>query len=1118
MLRMCCRSSKGLVFSSPHLLSLKTTQPSVRYLSSGGGGAAKILGTTLAITTGAIGGVVVYSNVDPDFRKIVEENIPGSTSLVGLLLGDQNASVHVEHNAPDTSVSCLPLELEKEETLGIAPEKYEETAIFVEEATTAETVNIPIEEANATEVAIYAEAAKTVAEEALAAEAAIIVAEEAAEARRTAADEAAAVESKIIAEEKSIAAQEAAAAEEASKAAEEAKIIAADEVAAAEAERIAKEEAVAAASEEAGKAARIAEKEASEAERIAVDEAAAAELTRIAEVEALAAEADKVAAVEAAVAEKAMIAEGEAAEAAKISAQETAAAEEVRISVETARIAEEETAEALKIAADEAAAAELSRLEEEEIVALEAATFAAAAAAEKAIMTAEEVRITEEEAAEASRLAENDAAAAEATRVAEEAAAEALKVEAQASSAAKEAIIAAEEVRLVSDAPAAAETEKCTIEEADTSITSAEEEVAEAASIAAEESSTPEAVRLTEDEASKTTENVKLDLVETKDTSGSEAEGSLADEVAAENITESAETVSVIDSAKESNETEEAATEVEAVDKATVRLETTESIPEEEAETSETEILNVTKDFVLVDLCNYIEEIAAGVVSDYEASSYAVMAHTNLLQNMLDSDQTPSDDTVWDEIFIAARAKTEAAKTSETREQEALEAITKAVDLIAAERKDETETSNSELMIAEETANRAIFIMEQAKAKNAAIQSEATVMEECGELLKVGREQFHKEMSSIMPDIKLGEKNGTLTEFELNMFITHAYKKVLYLQQEVAKQQTFEQERFTKALEKQKLEIENLALEEMDEELYRQGKELRSEHEMLMAAIREKAEGELRDHLRRQAGAHTDHVTDVLTTQAAELARHHKHEMDEYLDTLTSKHVNSIASLSGTVSGLTEALDCRAASDSASLSAQKLWVACTALNSAVNMGRMDATTWEEKLQPLHKKVEQVKMAAGEEDKFVEIVLASISPVALERGVYTEDILKERFNLVEKMARRVAGIGEDGGSLLAFGLSFLASLLVIDLTNRTQIENLKVDDFGAVSEIVRLAKYSLDEGNIARAVQMLVQLKGESGRVVKDWVAEATLTLETRQAVQAILVHSQASSCKNMPDV
>ena len=58
-------------------------------------------------------------------------------------------------------------------------------------------------------------------------------------------------------------------------------------------------------------------------------------------------------------------------------------------------------------------------------------------------------------------------------------------------------------------------------------------------------------------------------------------------------------------------------------------------------------------------------------------------------------------------------------------------------------------------------------------------------------------------------------------------------------------------------------------------------------------------------------------------------------------------------------------------------------------------------------------------------------------MALERGVYTEDSLKERFTVVEKTARKVAGIGEEGGSLLAYGLSYLQSLMMVDLVQRKQ---------------------------------------------------------------------------------
>merc|ERR1719150_651014 len=104
---------------------------------------------------------------------------------------------------------------------------------------------------------------------------------------------------------------------------------------------------------------------------------------------------------------------------------------------------------------------------------------------------------------------------------------------------------------------------------------------------------------------------------------------------------------------------------------------------------------------------------------------------------------------------------------------------------------------------------------------------------------------LQQEMASIMPDVKIGEKNGKLTEEELNMFITHAYKKVMFLQQELAKATTIEQERFRKALEKQRMETTSLAVDQLDTELEKQARELSVEHEKRLAAIKEEAEMEL---------------------------------------------------------------------------------------------------------------------------------------------------------------------------------------------------------------------------------------------------------------------------------
>jgi len=549
-----------------------------------------------------------------------------------------------------------------------------------------------------------------------------------------------------------------------------------------------------------------------------------------------------------------------------------------------------------------------------------------------------------------------------------------------------------------------------------------------------------------------------------------------------------------------------------------VEKETEEKVPLAQSVGGFDDAENLSLEGTLLDLCKEMQDMVSGAVSGYDASSDAVMMHMNIMQKVLESNLTVKDESIWNEMFVAAQKKSEKDKSAEKLEKEAMAAIANVLESISAGRRNKVTSINPKLVLAEEEANQAIYKLDQAKSRRAVVQSKASVMEEYKDLVEAGREQFHKEMASIMPDVKLGEKNGKLTEEELNMFITHAYKKVLFLQQEVAKQQTLEQERFKKALDKQRMETETLASNHLQGELERQAREMEVEHEKKMAAIKEDGEAELRAQLKRQAAAHTDHLADVLNVQEAELTRHHQHEMAEQVNSLTDKQAATLSNLSGKVTGLATAVEERATSDSASLASQALWLACANLNTTVNTGEVTASSWEEKLKPLVKDVEMVKTVAGG-DELVKVVLASISPLALERGVYTEDSLKERFVNVEKAARRVAGVGEEGGSLLAFGLSYLQSILMVNLEERSPV-NLSGVDMSKVStiDLVNMAKHSLDRGDLARAVQVIALVKGEAGRVVSDWLGEARLTLETMQAVQVVTLHSLATSCMHMPQI
>merc|ERR1719470_127075 len=392
------------------------------------------------------------------------------------------------------------------------------------------------------------------------------------------------------------------------------------------------------------------------------------------------------------------------------------------------------------------------------------------------------------------------------------------------------------------------------------------------------------------------------------------------------------------------------------------------SLPETSSSMNLTpDIENTSLETVLVELCKEMKEMVEGAVTGYKVATETVTNHMNIMQEVLETNLTGKDEDAWNKMFEAAVAKSDATKCAEIKEREAVAAIENVIEMIAAGRKNKTTANNLELIVAEESATRAIGMLEQAKAQGATMRSELKVMEEYRDLVEAGRQQFHKEMASIMPDVKLGEKNGKLNEEELNMFITHAYKKVLHLQQELARQQTLEQERFKKALEKQRVDIQLGASDKMEEELAMQGKELVVEHEARMNIIKEEVERDIRSQLRRQAAAHSDHLQDMLSVQEAELKRKHEHQLSEELANSKSSHLEGLSSLSGMVSGLSTSLQARVEQDQRAVSSQQLWLACSGLDAALDT-----------MKPL----------------MGEVILSSLSPLALDRGVYSINNLKE----------------------------------------------------------------------------------------------------------------------------
>ncbi|XP_037078576.1 MICOS complex subunit Mic60-like [Pollicipes pollicipes] len=269
----------------------------------------------------------------------------------------------------------------------------------------------------------------------------------------------------------------------------------------------------------------------------------------------------------------------------------------------------------------------------------------------------------------------------------------------------------------------------------------------------------------------------------------------------------------------------------------------------------------------------------------------------------------------------------------------------------------------------------------------------------------------------------------------------------------------------------------------------------------------------MRQQLRRQAGAHSDHLQDVLAVQERELKRRFEAAHEDRLRAERHKFQAELAVVMGELKGVRDAITARADLDRAAHHAQEMWVACQGLKQAIRTGQLGAASWQQQLKPLRDEVAAIRQVAGEANRFVESVLTSLPEEVLERGVYTEDALRERFCKVERLCKRVNMIDDEGGSLFKYALSYLQSLLVVDAFERLPGKEQRDESISPklnTYEIIARARYCVDKDDLLQAVRYMSLLQGEPRLVASDWVRDTRLMLEARQAADALLAHAAAT--------
>lgn len=433
--------------------------------------------------------------------------------------------------------------------------------------------------------------------------------------------------------------------------------------------------------------------------------------------------------------------------------------------------------------------------------------------------------------------------------------------------------------------------------------------------------------------------------------------------------------------------------------------------------------------------------------------------------------------------------------------------VSKLADCVIASKSDGSASSDS-IALAEQTTSELVPAMNQIKAVIADSINSMLTFETLNGALQEAKSKLSSELKELLPDV-----SNMDAEKQLQLMLGQAYLKIATMQKFVADQQKSLADMHGRVVTQEEA---GPVSGDIQDQLDRLRHVLTLQHKSDLGRQKEELEAEVRGQLKRQAAAHSEHLNDMLLKKEQDVTKLWQAKLFDEIIKEKDRHLKEIASVKGKVLGLKTAVEGRADADRAAHSARRLWLACNSLRNTLRMGREGASNFDSQLEPLDKHIAAISVA-GVNDAFVQTIVDSLSGVPSERGVYTEEALKHRFLKVSTIAKRVALVPENGGSLLRYLLSYLQSVMIVEASPKSSEamlfdEPVDIDSLNTF-DIIDRARICLATDDLTGCIRCLNQLTGESRNIAKDWCLEARRTLEAKQAADALMAHAATVTVK-----
>ncbi|KAK6340901.1 Formation of crista junctions protein 1 [Orbilia brochopaga] len=299
-------------------------------------------------------------------------------------------------------------------------------------------------------------------------------------------------------------------------------------------------------------------------------------------------------------------------------------------------------------------------------------------------------------------------------------------------------------------------------------------------------------------------------------------------------------------------------------------------------------------------------------------------------------------------------------------------------------------------------------------------------------------------------------------------------------------------------LKEQELEFTKVAagiVQTMESQLQAVENKWRDEFEREKDKLAENYHAKLKAELERADELSQQKLKNELLEQALKLKQQWQAELQDRVEKEREGRLARLKELADDVHKLgeltgtwTEVLD-------TNLQTQKMHVALDAVKASVNDPHQP--------RPFVAELAALKEVAAD-DEVVKAAIASINPVAYQKGVSSPAQIIDRFKRVAVEVRKASLVPEDAG-VFGHASSWLASKLLFRKKGLATTND--------VEAILARTETYLQEGDLDNAAREMNQLQGWAKTLAGDWLKEVRVLLEVRQAVDVIAAETRLKSLR-----